>query len=189
MNNNSTINTDFESFEDYDISFEEIESNEWNLFIDQIIQENVIPVIGPEIMCEKGNPHRMLINFFTKKFEIKKKIYSFSELINDSKYLAENRKKDYIYSFINKLLSQTRFQPSTLLKEILSIRQFRFVITTSFTPIVENVMREIWGDELRVMRFNNNPRENQDIISDLDLSKPTVYYMFGRYLVCIGRCC
>ena len=54
------------------------------------------------------------------------------------------------------------------------------MITTSFTPLVEDAMREVWGDELRVMRFNNNPSENNDICGEADLRKPTVYYMFGK---------
>ena len=41
-------------------------------------------------------------------------------------------------------------------------------------------MQAIWKDELRVMRFNNNPSENNDIKSGTDLRKPTVYYMFGK---------
>ena len=41
-------------------------------------------------------------------------------------------------------------------------------------------MKEIWKDELRVMRFNNNPTENDDIKNSTDLRKPTVYYMFGK---------
>ncbi len=178
-NDENFIPDDFEVFKNCDISFDGSESNEWSLFIDQILQGNVIPVIGPEILCDK-NPHRESIHFLARKLGIQKRINSFSELINDPVYLDNGRKKDYIYTYVNRVIAQTRFQPSELLREILSIRQFRFVITTSFTPVVENVMRDIWGDKLRVMRFNNNPRENQDIVRDRDLNKPTVYYMFGR---------
>ena len=179
-NNNTLINDYFESFEDYDISFEESESPEWNSFIDEVVQGNVIPVIGPEVICEQGNPHQRIIDYFVKYYGIRKRINSFSELINDLGYVAVESNKDNIYLRIDKLLAQMKFQPSTILKEILNIKQFRFVITTSFTPVVEDVMREIWGDELRVMKFNNNPQENQDVISDLDLNRPTVYYMFGK---------
>ena len=41
-------------------------------------------------------------------------------------------------------------------------------------------MRNIWQDELRVMKFSNNPAENNDIKDGTDLRKPTVYYMFGK---------
>ncbi len=157
-----------------------IDEPEWELFIDQIIQRNVVPVIGPEILCDDGNFHYTIINCLAKNLGIKRNFNSFSELIYDHEYLSKY-KKEYIYTYVNQLLAQKKFKPSTLLKDILSIRQFPFVITTSFTPIVENVMREIWGDELRVMKFKNDPPENQDIKDDIDFYKPTVYYMFGRY--------
>lgn len=160
------------------------EDAEWDTFIDQIIQGNVIPVIGPEILCEDShkalrNPHKTLLNYIAKKFNISSPIESFSELIYHKNF-TENNQRDYIYSYINQILSRSRFTPSNLLCDLLSIKQFPFVITTSFTPIVENVMREIWGNKLTVMKFNNNPEENQDIRDDADLRNPTVYYMFGK---------
>lgn len=36
------------------------------------------------------------------------------------------------------------------------------------------------GKDLKVLTFNNNPAENDDINNAIDLNKPTVYYMFGR---------
>lgn len=155
---------------------------EWDTFIDQIIQGNVIPVIGPEILCENGNPHKSILKYFIKIFNASSHINSFSELISDHKFLVHNQ-RDYIYSYINQVIAKSRFSPSKLLHDLLSIEQFPFVITTSFTPIVENTMREIWegkGKRLKVMCFNNNPEENQDIKYDIDLYSPTVYYMFGK---------
>lgn len=165
----------------------EIQSNiddnapQWDIFIDQIIQGNVIPVIGPEILCENYNPHKKLLKYFINQFKIDTEINSFSELINNDNFTNNgHREKDYIYSYINQLLSKTRFSPSQLLKEILSIKQFPFIITTSFIPIIENTLKDMGRKNLRVMVFNNNPIENQDIQDDIDLRTPTIYYMFGR---------
>ena len=155
---------------------------EWDTFIDQIIQGNVIPVIGPEILCENGNPHKSILKYFVRIFNVQPQINSFSELISDHNFLVHNQ-RDYIYSYINQVIAKSRFSPSKLLHDLLSIEQFPFVITTSFTPIVENTMKEIWegkGKRLKVMCFNNNPEENQDIKYDIDLYSPTVYYMFGK---------
>ena len=41
-------------------------------------------------------------------------------------------------------------------------------------------MRDVWGKDLRVLKFNNNPSENDDIANESDLYKPSVYYMFGQ---------
>ena len=73
---------------------------EWDTFIDQIIQGNVIPVIGPEILCENGNPHKSILKYFVRIFNVRPQINSFSELISDHNFLVHNQ-RDYIYSYIN----------------------------------------------------------------------------------------
>jgi hypothetical protein len=58
----------------------------WDIFIDQIIEGNVIPVIGPDILCEKGNPHQTILNYL-----VKGNVRFFSELIYDPVFTANNR--------------------------------------------------------------------------------------------------
>ncbi len=152
----------------------------WDKLIQQIIDGNVIPVIGADLLIDdKDNPHKFIIDLLAKGFKVESKPNSFSELVYDSNYKKVN-KKDSIYYMVNKIFGNVKFEPSLRLKRLLAIRQFPFVITTSFTPIVEHTMRDIWKDELRVMRFNNNPSENNDIKNGTDLRKPTIYYMFGK---------
>ena len=152
----------------------------WDKLIQQIIDGNVIPVIGADLLTDDNdNPHQAIVDFLANGFKVESKPSSFSELVYDPKYKNEN-KKDSIYYQVNRILGNAGFKPSLRLKRLLSIRQFPFVITTSFTPIVEQTMKEIWKDELRVMRFNNNPSENNDIKNGTDLRKPTIYYMFGK---------
>lgn len=153
----------------------------WDRLIDQIIRGNVIPVIGPDVLYEGGNIHNKLIELLAAKFNVETKPRSFSELVFDHDFLKRVKDdKDSIYSFINQIFNKKKFVGSTLLHDILNIKQFPFVITTSFTPIVEQMMEEVWKKELTVMRFSNNPSENDDIKPGTDIRKPTVYYMFGR---------
>ena len=152
----------------------------WDRLIEQIVNGNVIPVIGSDILCDGVNLHRALVSMLAKKFGVRSNPVSFAELINDHDYLKVVRDMDYIYPFLNALFAQKVFPPSELLRDILNIRQFPFIITTSFTPVVEQCMRKIWGNELRVGRFSNNPRDNDDISDVIDMRKPTVYYMFGK---------
>ena len=152
----------------------------WDKLIQQIIDGNVIPVIGADMLIDNNvNPHQLLVDGIANMFRLTSHPHSFSELIYDPDYTKSNKKVD-IYYQVNKFFAANRFPPSRRLQRLLNIRQFPFVITTSFTPIVEQTMQTIWGDELRVMRFNNNPSENHDIKSGADLRKPTVYYMFGK---------
>lgn len=173
-----------------DISFDEVfnindftSSNEeplWDKLIEQIIEGNVIPVIGADMLIDNTtNLHNVIIECLARGFQVSSKPRSFSELIYDPVYAAKN-KKDNVYYQVNKIFANKRFSYSKRLERLLSIRQFPFVITTSFTPLVEQAMRAVWKDELRIMRFNNNPAENQDIKNNTDLSKPTIYYMFGK---------
>lgn len=181
MNDNNPQMMDAMSFNFNDI-FLDTDKDEplWDKLIQQIIDGNVIPVIGADMLIDNNvNPHQLLVDGIANMFHLTSHPHSFSELIYDPDYTKSNKKVD-IYYQVNKFFAANRFPPSRRLQRLLNIRQFPFVITTSFTPIVEQTMQTIWGDELRVMRFNNNPSENHDIKSGADLRKPTVYYMFGK---------
>lgn len=108
---------------------------------------------------------------------------TFSELVYDDDYQKNNNNnKDSVYTWINNLCGPQapRIEPSQLLVKLLESKLFPFIITTSFIPIVEQTMEKVWGTDLKVLTFNNNPAENDDINNASDLKKPTVYYMFGR---------
>lgn len=71
-------------------------------------------------------------------------------------------KDDEIHSLIsdnteNIIDNCAKQNDNVLLCKFLSIKYFPFVITTLFDPIVERVMREIYGDKLRVLCFRNAP--------------------------------
>lgn len=71
-------------------------------------------------------------------------------------------------------------EDNALLIRLLSIPYFPFVITTTFDPIVENMMRRIHGSKLRVLTFRNDPGKNEDILNGEETRQPTLYYMFGK---------
>lgn len=160
----------------------------WNTLIDEIVQGNVIPVVCPNILMDNCNLHDLLVDNIAKTFNVKGEIKSFSDLIYARDFLEEVKNQpDSIYYIVNGIFDDNAFEPSEVLKELLSIKQFPFVITTSFSPLAENYMREVWGDELKVKIFNNNPSENQDISGEDDMRKPTIYYMFGKVGEGAGR--
>ena len=163
----------------------EAEEPMWDALISKIIAGEVIPIIGPEVLTNETNIHKQLLDFIAKVFNVQSTPQSFSELVYDTTFLKANEKnggRDSIYTWINRLFAPNvpQQKPSDILVKLLGSKLFPFVITTSFTPIVEQVMRDVWRSDLRVLKFNNNPQENEDIFNESDLSKPTVYYMFGR---------
>lgn len=158
----------------------------WDILIDKIMDGEVVPVIGEKVVLEGDiTVNQILINHITRKEGITCRPKSFSQLLFHDCYKSD---RDLIYGTISRLITnnQDRFLPSSLLKRILSIRQFPFVITTSVDCVVENAMREIWnsrGRDLRKLVFNNNPKDvlrMGDISKDTDIEIPTIYYMFGK---------
>ena len=153
----------------------------WDKLTQHIIDGKVIPVIGPELLQFNGvNINKFFIEGFGRSLKMSKPPMSFSDVVYSPEYKDKYGNRDSIYKQVNNMFAKKIFPPTEQLRRFLSIRQFPFIITTSFTPIVEQTMREIWKDELRVMKFNNNPTENDDIKTGADLRKPTVYYMFGK---------
>lgn len=152
----------------------------WDKLIQQIIDGNVIPVIGADLLIDNSsNLHKFIMDGLAKTFGVSKQVNSFSELVYAPEY-KNKFKLDNIYYQVDKIFVAKRFPASERLRRLLSIKQFPFIITTSFTPVIEQAMQNIWKDELRVMKFNNNPSENSDIKNGADLRKPTIYYMFGK---------
>ena len=156
-------------------------TRQWDILFNKITEGNVVPVIGPEFLVDEEmgtNPHQILIEDLASAYDVTNHPKSFSELLYSPNFTPADRKN--IYAMLGDAFSQTLFKPSNLLMRLLRLKKFPFVITTSFTPVVEDAMREIWGNELRVMKFNNDPSYNDDILTRTDISKPTVYYMFGK---------
>lgn len=163
----------------------------WDYFIEQILKGNVIPVIGPDMLiAEHKNCHQLIINQLAGAANIKPNHTSFSQLLFDKKFTNwlgnQNCTMDAIYRTILPQATQWPLTPHPLLKRLLETKRFPFVITTSFMPIVERCMREIYGENnVRVLQFNNDSQRSMkvdfgDIRNEKELERPTVFYMFGR---------
>ncbi len=170
---------------------------QWGELINQINEGNVIPVIGPDLLTETTNGenyHQMLINKLAKWAEVSSKPKTFSQLVYDGGFLSAlknkiNAKEDGIYLLLNRLAVQmaeqnVKIKPHPVLLRLMETKRFPFVITTSFMPVVEDCMRQVWGD-VKVLQFNNDPNRSMeigkgDIKSDKELNRPTVFYMFGK---------
>lgn len=154
----------------------------WDLLISQVINGNVIPVIGTELTnCEGESISDILVRNISSLCNMKDPANNFSQLI--PRFNVE-RKNDDIYRFIYGILSKDANQklttPSKDLIKLLSIKYFPFVIYTSYDPTVEKAMRCIHGENLRIYSFDNNADTNDDIPIQDNLKTPTIYYIFGK---------
>ncbi len=191
------INLDIDIFDGLDP-----EKDKWDALIEAVMAGNVVPVIGPDIICDYKNGmnvNEFIISTITKQLKLHSNHKTFSQLAYDPEFLVRlnelgiknNLNRNVIYGLVNNIFNNHRnieqyFRPTSVLERLLSIKMFPFVITTSFVPVVENSMRSIWGSRnVNVLSFCRNPQKDTkpgvgDIFSTEDMSKPTVYYMFGK---------
>lgn len=159
----------------------------WNALIDEAVRGNVIPVIGPEMARVGGKSfNRFMIDAIAMGIGAGEgEIKSFSQLEHDPRFISSGLGEihDLLAQNINSA-GNARFLDNPgenpLLRKLLSIEQFPFVITTNFDPVVENVMRSIHGSELQTLVFHNDASKNQDILNGDATRRPTLYYMFGK---------
>lgn len=178
------------------------EKDKWDVLIEAAVAGNVVPVIGPDIICDYGdgrNINDVIISTISKQLSLGSDHKSFSQLVYDAEFLTRLKRllhndtltKDVIYALVNNIFNNRSniehyFQPSDALRRLLNIKLFPFVITTSFSPVVENAMRQVWGKRnVNVLQFCHNPQKDTkpgvgDIMSAADMERPTVYYMFGK---------
>lgn len=76
------------------------------------------------------------------------------------------------------------------LTQLLRTKLFRFVLTTTIDGYVEALMRDIWGQELRIVNISDNQslKDFQDALEKSRVNKysqPTLFYVFGK--VVAGR--
>lgn len=151
----------------------------WDTLVGQILKGNVIPVIGNDMVQINGlTSEQYILNTIKKAYKIEDDISSFTALMNHPKC----HKPESLYGLVSDITSNYAdiFRASETLKDLLSIKYFPFIITTTIDPVIENAMLEIHGKKLRVLSFDNNPRSNDDIRNSYDVTDPTLYYMFGR---------
>ena len=76
----------------------------WNALVSKIIDGDVIPVIGPEILTNGRNLHKQLLDFISKSFNVQSNPQTSSELVYDDTYLKANiiGGRDSIYTWINR---------------------------------------------------------------------------------------
>lgn len=159
------------------------ENARWEELVNKIMAGDVIPVIGPDFQLKgEVDVDKHLIGWLSEYFKLETTPKTYSQLIYDKNV---RRYKDNIYNIIDQVLNQMKLTPSDLIVKLLNTKKFPFVITTSFTPVVENVMRNVWGD-VQVLQFRNDASRDMkagegDIKSERDLQKPTVFYMFGKH--------
>ena len=149
----------------------------WSRLTDNVVKGNYVLVLGNEAILDKERTGG--ISDSREYFE---KIRRKRRLDDDS--FSDLTKYDQILNIVKKHSFDIK-DVSPELKKILRTKCFRIVLTVNYDHYIETVMREIWGDELRVLDIFGDKDSGFDI-SDVVSSdefydvKPTLYYVFGK---------
>lgn len=96
--------------------------------------------------------------------------------------LGDRAKTLFSTTFTQNRLTKQMVNPAVV--SLLESKAFRVVLTTSSSPIVEKIMRDVWGDSLRVLSVSskemNDISVSDKVDGDKSLMPPTLYYIFGR---------
>ena len=163
-------------------------NNDLQDLVSKIVQGRSVLVLGHEHMLKEdkcgGNLLRqMAADFFAYKHEIDNDFNSSYASFNDYYYRGASIKKmkEEIAESLdtaNYNFDEDDYSPEVL--KLLRKKCFRMVMTTTFDFYAETMMRQIWGDELRVISiFDQRNDINQDETWQTDI-RPTLYYVFGR---------
>ena len=92
---------------------------------------------------------------------------------------------DPIYSLLTDGYEFALDEISPELTELLRTKLFKFVLTTTIDGYLETLMRDIWGDELRVVNIEdaNSLTDFQTALENSRVNKyvqPTLFYVFGK---------
>ena len=158
----------------------------WASFVNDICNYCIIPVIGPEFLVnDENNPgvqnvNTLLLNELIIYYKISGNPHNFEELL---RYVKKRKLQDLLSDVCDE---DNLFETSSYVKKFLNIRFFRFVICTTFMPNVESVMREMWGNSLKVYSLYNL-KELQTLESEfrklrrgVDYCCPTLVYLYGK---------
>ena len=169
---------------------EEINERNWNLLLEAINNGSVVPILGNEMFQISSNGEKVILEEYiiqelAKKFDVPYEAGMGYSSINDKieelnfQNLRFRRTGDItdIYFEINSIFRNIKFSELHLLKKILSISKFPLILTTSFNPIIEDILSEI-SENTKVYSYNRSMKS--DIIGNVSAESPALYYLFGR---------
>ena len=168
----------------------------WNNLTELIWKGDVIPVIGDSLILEEGTISEFFIKAIAGAFHISPIPNNFADLLeilqikkmgneDPNVNINDNIWSTISHQIVPKLPLYVDTKISDSLKQLLSIKHFRFVITTSVDDTVERIMKNIWEkrhNTVEVKVFRNNPPKDFKECESIkeNLVKPTLYYMFGK---------
>lgn len=181
----------------------------WKIIADEMKDNDLIPVVGPELLKMEINGQIQNYRFWLANElarELDLPTGDLSELLHPiQEVMLEFYRKGDIrsirpYQAVKALMGEKAVQIPQALVKLASIQKFRFFLTTMFEPFLEMAMNEAWAsgkESIRVLE-NNLASQPDDLkkftqrtaLQQFDVhyinklykgtAPPSIYYLYGR---------
>ncbi len=175
------------------------QSLSWNKLADDCIAGNYVLILGPEAMLSlnqeqeelhkaNGNSEKLISGLMSE--------YKSQESLREHGFFRAGQTAyedicDTLY-LIRDAMNVSDMEPS--LRSMMQIRRtvgegievalrcFPIVITTTYDPYIELLMRDIWGERLQVKNIydTGSDRDIQMVNNEYKTLEPVLYYAFGK---------
>ena len=166
-----------------------INDRNWNLLLEAIHQQRVVPIVGDEFFYVIDDGHEVAVkDYLLKKLSEKFGVHepdadlmSISDAIDLRNFMNSRSRfvgsHTDLYFEINSVLTQAEVRCRESIIGLLSLNHFPLILTTSYIPALEEALRE--KQEALHVKFYNKTAAT-DISTHLSVNEPTLYYLFGR---------
>ena len=161
-------------------------------FVDGVFNNEYILVVGNGVILDRskfpeanGDINRYIINEINKDRRAVRLDFVEYKSFTDIFRGTALDEIDPIYSLLTDGYEFALDEISPELTELLRTKLFKFVLTTTIDGYLETLMRDIWGDELRVVNIEdaNSLTDFQTALENSRVNKyvqPTLFYVFGK---------
>lgn len=178
-----------------DLNYSQKESNntfDERSFVDGVFNNEYILVVGSGVILDRakfpqtdGDINRYILNEINNDRRDERADFVDHKDFTDVIRATPSDKQDPIYSLLADGIDYELSDISPELTQLLRSKLFKFVLTTTIDGYVEALMRDIWGNELRIVNINDN-QSLKDFQTALETSRvnkyeqPTLFYVFGK---------
>lgn len=161
-------------------------------FVDGVFNNEYILVVGSGVILDRarfpqtdGDINRYILNEINNDRREERADFVDHKNFTDVIRATPSDKQDPIYSLLADGIEYELDDISPELTQLLRSKLFKFVLTTTIDGYVETLMRDIWGDELRIVNISDNQslKDFQSALETCRVNKyeqPTLFYVFGK---------
>ena len=163
-------------------------------FVDGVFNDEYILVVGSGVVLDRqqfpytnGDINQYIINEINHDRRQEQSGFVDHRNFTDVFRGTSLDEVDPIYSLLTDGYDYALSDMSPELVRLLRTKLFKFVLTTTIDGYVETLMRDIWGEDLRIVNITDT-QSLKDFQSALEKSRvnkytqPTLFYVFGKVI-------